>query len=201
MTHQHYQLRPSTQLCFCPLLSVPLLTFWTPAFVGVWPLLNHKRRRGLLRGRHECWLACADTTQASAVSSHWLILLPRSPQWSRGSMTLHVMHWCGGSFARVVCTPALHHHRDIKAALGLKYMHSLLHKCLWQLQWLTKAGYCLVIITAKPSWFVSNINFYLSCKTFDEKQVKWSSTLFLWQKTPSVDRESCTGSAWIKGLK
>lgn len=82
MTHQHYQLRPSTQLCFCPLLSVPLLTFWTPAFVGVWPLLNHKRRRGLLRGRHECWLACADTTQASAVSSHWLILLPRSPQWS-----------------------------------------------------------------------------------------------------------------------
>lgn len=104
MTQQLCQLWPSTSVCLCPLLplspphptpSRPLWLLWAQAFVGVWPLRTEKKKKkkeeGIIDGEHrfgrracmcvqwECWLASADATQASAVSSHQLIPLPRSP--------------------------------------------------------------------------------------------------------------------------
>lgn len=71
----------------------PLWLLWAQAFVGVWPLqiVKKKKEERIIEGEHrlgrhacmcvrwECWLASADATQASAVSSHQLIPLPRSP--------------------------------------------------------------------------------------------------------------------------
>ncbi len=103
MTQQPCQLWPSTSVCLCPPsppphsppppppLPGPLWLLWAQAFVGVWPLRLEKKEEGIMEGEHrlgrracmcvrwECWLASADATQASAVSSHQLIPLPRSP--------------------------------------------------------------------------------------------------------------------------
>lgn len=74
----------------------PLLTFVGPGLCGCLTSVDWQKKRrggGLLRESHrlwwcacmcvcvrrECWLASADATQASAVSSHQLIPLPRSP--------------------------------------------------------------------------------------------------------------------------
>lgn len=75
-----------------------LWLLWAQAFVGVWPL--QKKKLGIIEGEHRLvqhsyMCACvdctsADTTQASAVSSHQLIPLPRSLLWYRGSQQLTV---------------------------------------------------------------------------------------------------------------
>lgn len=102
---EHFSVPLSPSLLAGP----PLFDFCGPRpFVGVWPLwtggCKKKEKRneggGLFRGGNreawwrayvlarwwtECWLASADATQASAVSSQQLIPPSRSPLGSRGS--------------------------------------------------------------------------------------------------------------------
>lgn len=90
---------PALQFSLCLLFSTlnppwPLLTFVGPGLCGfVTPVdWGEKKEEGITKGNHrlwqcacmcvwwECWLAIADATQASAVSSHGIIPLPRSPR-------------------------------------------------------------------------------------------------------------------------
>lgn len=130
MTQQPHQLSWSTSVWLC--------TPWTPLdFSGPRPLwasdpcwFTKKGSRGLLRGQHrsgwcaytyvcewwECRLASADTTQASAVSSHQLIPLPRSPH---DPDVLGSLLWPGTfsmdgeGWVEAPCLPVPHHHCDI----------------------------------------------------------------------------------------
>lgn len=125
------------QRAFVP--SPPPLTFVGPGLCGcLTPAAWKKKEEGIIGGEHrlgrracmcvwrECWLASADATQASAVSSHQLIPLPRSPLWSRGSQPASCDQarsaWTGrvGPRPPHACSPVPHHHCDIIETLTLR---------------------------------------------------------------------------------
>lgn len=128
MTQQPRQLWLSTTACLC-LLFLPLTSVGTGLCRGLtrvdWQkngVRNYRQGGTDTSSLHtsvcECWVACADATHTSAVSSHWLILLPRSPcdsEFLSWLLWSHMFSMAEGGRdeapVRMVATSSLWHNR------------------------------------------------------------------------------------------
>lgn len=128
MTQQPRQLWLSTTACLC-LLFLPLTSVGTGLCRGLtsvdWQkngVRNYRQGGTDTSSLHtsvcECWVACADATHASAVSSHWLIPLPRSPcdsEFLSWLLWSHMFSMAEGGRVeapvRMVATSSLWHNR------------------------------------------------------------------------------------------